>query len=398
MTLFDDDFSKPPDRTPEISSVPEQEPASPVASNELVLGSQSELQAGPQNSDPLWPVLHVPVPYSQRPEVPEDLRISWSWPHVLCFIAFAFISLLVVQTGFAIYYSPKHALPQNELEQYFLSNPLFIVGSNVAWFSTVLLFLYVSLSVLPGVPFWRTLGWRKFSSTVAAIHSKLPTKPWIYFLFGCGLSLITAIAGSRVHTPDNMPIEQLLKSRSGSILMMSMAVLVAPLVEETVFRGYLYPALVRMFSGYFSFVAEDYGRATKFSFAESALIVGGLWRLLHKGRVVFLYGLAFLLVSLLLNYMIVRYVGKDVGKGLRTGIGTSILLTGLLFGMLHGAQLAWTWGIVTLLIVVGITFTYVRAKTGTVFASYLMHLGYNSLIAFATVVGTHGFTKMPPHP
>jgi hypothetical protein len=64
--------------------------------------------------------------------------------------------------------------------------------------------------------------------------------------------------------------------------------------------------------------------------------------------------------------------------------------------MLHGAQLAWTWGIVMLLAFVGVTFTYVRACTGTVFASYLMHLGYNSLIAIITILGTHGFTRMPP--
>ena len=49
-----------------------------------------------------------------------------------------------------------------------------------------------------------------------------------------------------------------------------------------------------------------------------------------------------------------------------------------------------------LLAFVGVTFTYVRARTGTVFASYLMHLGYNSLIAIITILGTHGFTRMPP--
>jgi membrane protease YdiL (CAAX protease family) len=83
---------------------------------------------------------------------------------------------------------------------------------------------------------------------------------------------------------------------------------------------------------------------------------------------------------------------------MRMSIASSVFLTGLLFGILHGAQLSWTWGIVSLLILVGITFTYVRARTGTVFASYLMHLGYNSLIAFVSIIGTHGFTKMPPHP
>lgn len=334
MTLIDDDFSKPPEQhaeraagEPPVSVSPENESGGTLASTE-----------------PLAQAIPRVVQYWQRPEVPEDLRISWSWVHVICFVLFAFAALLVVQTGFAFHYAPHKALQQKALEEYLFSIPQFVVGSNVAWFGVVLLFLYVSLSVLPGVPFWRTIGWRRFSETPEAIHANLPTKPWIYFLCGCGLSLITAAVGSRVHTPGDMPIEELLKSRVGSMLLMSMAVLVAPLVEETIFRGYLYPALVRIISG------------------------------------------------------IARSWGADFSHSIHVGVTASILTTGVLFGLLHGAQLAWTWGIVTLLIFVGITFTYVRARTGTVFASYMMHLGYNGLIAFATIVGTQGFTKMPPHP
>jgi hypothetical protein len=65
---------------------------------------------------------------------------------------------------------------------------------------------------------------------------------------------------------------------------------------------------------------------------------------------------------------------------------------------MHGAQLGWTWGLVSTLITVGIIFTFARARAGTVLASFLMHFGYNSMIAFSAIVSTHGFTRMPPHP
>jgi membrane protease YdiL (CAAX protease family) len=224
------------------------------------------------------------------------------------------------------------------MERYLYSIPQFVVGSTFVSFGAILFFLYITLAVLTGQPFWSTLGWRKLANTA----SGLPAKPWVYFLGGCGLSIIAAIAGSRVHTPDDMPIEMLQKTKTGLMLTTAMAVAVAPLVEETVFRGYLYPVLVRIISG------------------------------------------------------ITRFFGMDFSRATHVGVVSSILLTGVLFGLLHGAQLAWTWGIVSLLIFVGVTFTYVRARTGTVFASYLMHLGYNSLIAFFTVVGTQGFTKLPP--
>jgi membrane protease YdiL (CAAX protease family) len=62
-------------------------------------------------------------------------------------------------------------------------------------------------------------------------------------------------------------------------------------------------------------------------------------------------------------------------------------------------QLGWSVSLVLTLTAVGIIFTYVRARTGSVFASYLLHLGYNSTIAVATIIGflgTKGFTRMPP--
>jgi len=88
--------------------------------------------------------------------------------------------------------------------------------------------------------------------------------------------------------------------------------------------------------------------------------------------------------------------GLDATRALRFGMSTAIVLTGFLFGLMHGAQLAWTWGVVSMLILVGIIFTFARAHTGTVLASFLLHLGYNSMLAVSSIVATKGFTHMPP--
>ena len=123
---------------------------------------------------------------------------------------------------------------------------------------------------------------------------------------------------------------------------MAMAVLVAPLVEETVFRGYLYP----LFAGKFSRLAG--------------------------------------------------FFGLPAFDAVRFGTVCGILITGVLFGLMHGSQLGWNWGLVSLLTLVGIVFTFARASTGTVLASFLMHLGYNSMIAVTSILVTKGFTQMPP--
>ena len=258
--------------------------------------------------------------YTPRPSLPEDLRVSWSWPHFVVFIFYALSSFFLVQMTLILYYAPHRALPPKELERYLLNKPQFLFGTNLLWYASIFLFLYVTLGVLREKPFWRSLGWKRLRSNISAGTAN----PWAYFLSGCGLAIFVFIASSQVHTNNKMPIEEVLKNRSSAMLLMAMAVLVAPLVEETVFRGYLYPLFAKSF-----------------------------------------------------------------------GIVPGILLTGVLFGLMHGSQLGWTWGIVGLLILVGVIFTFARAHTGTVLASFLLHLGYNSMIALATIIGTHGFTKIP---
>jgi membrane protease YdiL (CAAX protease family) len=320
MTLFDDNPLNRPDRDSELHLSPEDSSA-------------------PLAGDPIAYAALTPSPRS-RSYLPEDLRISWSWPHFFVFLFFGFASLLVVQLGAVLFLSANKHLTQKQLQQLIESKPQFLVGTNVLWYALLFLFLYMTLSVLRGSPFWRSLGWKKLNANPAAGKGS----PWMYFFSGCGLAIFVAIAGSRVKDTDHLPIQELFKSRTGATLLMAMAVFVAPLVEETVFRGYLYP----LFAGKFSGLAEIFG--------------------------------------------------IDPLKAIRFGTAAGIVLTGILFGLMHGAQLGWTWGLVSLLTLVGVILTFARARTGTVVASFLLHLGYNSMIAVTSIIATKGFTHMPPHP
>ena len=281
--------------------------------------------ASPLSGDPLGDIVpDASAPIFTARVYPEDLQISWSWPHLIVFLLYGLISLVFIQGALAVYYAPKQrGLTQKQLEQFLISKPQFAIGSMLLWYAAIFFFLYVTLSLLRGHPFWRTLGWRK----ILPRNAELPRNPLIYVLTGCGLSLFVALLTSRLKPPENLPVEELFKIRQTALLFMAMAVLVAPLVEETLFRGYLYPLFARSF-----------------------------------------------------------------------GAAPGIFITGVLFGLMHGYQLGWTWSLVTVLIIVGIIFTLVRARTGSVLASYLMHLGYNSLIAAAALLTTKGFTELPkPH-
>ncbi len=326
MSLFDDNPLKPPEPDLGLQPLESDAPAS----------SFPEPLFPPLGGDPISYAAAAP-PFKRTSFLPEDLRISWSWPHLIVFVFFGFASLLIVQIGAVVMLTANKHLSQKQLQQLIESKPQFLVGTNVLWYALLFLFLYMTLAVLRGLPFWSSLGWKKFSADPAIGKGS----PWIYFFSGCGLAIFVAIASSRVKNVDHVPIEDLFKSRSGAMLLMAMAVFVAPLVEETVFRGYLYPLFASKFS----------------SLAQNA--------------------------------------GANPLGATRFGTIAGIFITGILFGLMHGAQLGWTWGLVSLLTLVGVIFTFARAWTGTVLASFLLHLGYNSMIAITSIIATKGFTQMP---
>ena len=295
----------------------------------------------PSSSDVISYTVFQPGEHAQPSydalKLPDDLRISWSWVHLVFFLLSSLASFIVLPVLVALGVQAVNHKPQYQFQE-LAKNPSFLVITQVLCFAAIIFFLYMTLGVLRGVSFWSTVGWRKLNlSTSRKIY-----RPWIFPLIGGGLAIFVAVGGSRVKDAENAPIEQLFKDPHAALLLMAMAVLIAPLVEETVFRGYLYPL---------------FGRA----FAKLA-----------------------------------AHYGADSSRAVRFGMTCGILLTGLLFGMLHGWQLGWNVTLVSLLTLVGVIFTLARAITGTVLASFLMHLGYNSLIAVITFFATKGFTVAPP--
>jgi membrane protease YdiL (CAAX protease family) len=257
--------------------------------------------------------------------------------HLLFFLFVAAASLIVLPMVLAIGIQVYRHQTQPDFQQ-LASNAGFLIATQMLWFGTVFFFLYLTLSVLRDAPFWSTMGWTRLGEYAAGKRYR----PWMFASSGGGLAIFVAVGSSRVKGADDTPIEQLFKNPHAAFLLMAMAVFVAPLVEETVFRGYLYPLF-----------------ASKLS--QAAV-----------------------------------YFGADARQALRIGTASGVLLTGFLFGMMHGSQLGWNLMLVGLLTTVGVIFTLARAITGTVLASFLMHLGYNSLIALTSIISTKGFQVVPP--
>ena len=256
------------------------------------------------------------------PLLPEDLRVPWGWLDLLILVAVAvsgtFVVSLLLIKGFGIF-----GVSFRQLQNDATNKNLFLI-LNQALLSIVLLaYLAAQMRHSFRAPFWRTIGWHHLETgrtPRAAAYLGL-------VLSGFMLAILVTYSSAVFKAPKETPIEQFFQDRRSALLLMSMAVLLAPVLEETIFRGYIYPVIARSF-----------------------------------------------------------------------GVNASILATGTLFGLLHASQLWGGWVQIALLVVVGIIFTYARARTHTVVASYLLHVSYNSCLFLGFLVASHGFRHFPVAP
>jgi membrane protease YdiL (CAAX protease family) len=266
-----------------------------------------------------------PAPPQFDASVPEDLQTPFQLVDLFLFIGFGILSLLVaggivVGAGVFVFHMSMGILGQDSTSA---AKPIVAIFSQVLWSGFVLIYFYTLVRVRTDSPFWRTMGWRGLNLGVQPVTASLLR------CMGGGaiLAVIVSFFGRFLNEKTELPIEALFHSRLTVILLMVFGILVAPIVEETMFRGFLYPILARQF-----------------------------------------------------------------------GIGAGVIVTGILFGAMHAQQLWGGWGQIGLLILVGILLTWIRAKTGTVAASYFVHLGYNSFLFLGFFLATGGLRHIPGAP
>ena len=183
----------------------------------------------------------------------------------------------------------------------------------------VLIFLWLLVRSRGAAAFWPALGWHAFPA--ATPRAALAVR---YMLGGAALAIAIQAASYYVGTKSAVPMENFFRDRPSVLMMAALGIFIAPLIEETLFRGCIYPVVARSL-----------------------------------------------------------------------GMPAGIAVTGLLFGLAHSLQLAGAWKQVALVTVVGIALTYVRARTGTVLASFFVHLGYNTFLFVAFYVATGGLRYFP---
>jgi len=78
----------------------------------------------------------------------------------------------------------------------------------------------------------------------------------------------------------------------------------------------------------------------------------------------------------------------------RMGLAMGVVFTSGAFALIHQAQLAHAWAPLALLFCVGLVLTTTRARTGSVAASFIVHVSYNFTLFFMLWVATGGFRHL----
>ncbi len=270
------------------------------------------------------------TPNSAGPEAPAHIP---HLGHALLFFAIGALLLLLSQ---AIALFAGH--PKNPTE---LDPRLLIASEAVAYILT----LTACFFVFP--PLWRRsflegLRW----NAPAARRNAIRLVP-----LGLLLSCIVQGLSYWIDVPKELPIDAFFHSRATVWLITVFGVLLAPLFEEILFRGFLLPAFA---------IAYDWLCLPR---TEDALASWQSSNALSRNAFIF-----------------------------------STVLTSVLFALVHGKQTAFTWPILALLFCVSLVLTTIRIRLRSVAASSLVHASYNLTVFLAAFITTGGYQHLDKLP
>ena len=219
------------------------------------------------------------VPPPPEGTLTEGRRASpcpWTLRDLFLFIAFVPVGLfaanIFVLLGYTLLQPTLHwRLGKQQLS----TNPFFLLALQTVFYGLMLAFIFFLVAVEHQQPFWPTLRWRRIT---------------VWQAFGClagGTLMTAAIALLPPVLPDanQFPLENLFNSRAAAYAIGAFAILVAPFMEEMIFRGIL-----------FGIFESQIG--LRFAILITAILFGGLhvpeyWGAWNHMFLIFLVGLVF---------------------------------------------------------------------------------------------------------
>jgi len=180
----------------------------------------------------------LPAEGLQPPRAPLPLapREIWKPRDLLLFVAFIPFALLAAKiallTGYSVLrpFTGWHAKVDSAQ-----SDTIFLLVQQCVFYVLILAFFFLLARLQHQQPLWQSLGWKK--PTVKEVFG--------YLAGGCGLAFAASFGLWLLPDTQSFPLEKSFSSRTASIAVGAFAVLIAPVVEEVVFRGLVFAIIER---------------------------------------------------------------------------------------------------------------------------------------------------------
>jgi len=233
---------------------------------------------------------------------------------VLLIALVAFFSLVgCTVAGLTVYWFQHRALHLSSegLSKAFAHDTLYLVLVQLAAYLVVIGFMALLTWSRHHLPLPQAISW------------SAPSRQRVFsaVALGVGLAFVSDIGNVVLNRwiPKSLPITEMFKDRSSAFLLAGFGILVAPLVEEMLFRGFLYPALAR-FTG----------------MLPSIVVTASLFTLLHGAQLSFSWAPLLLIFIVGLALTIVRAATRSVAMSVVVHVTYNFMLLAQTFVVTHG--------------------------------------------------------------
>jgi membrane protease YdiL (CAAX protease family) len=192
------------------------------------------------------------------------------------------------------------------------------------------------------------LLWRKPFATGLQTNAPAAARNALRLIpVGITVSFVVQAVSSLITMPKTIPMDDFFRNSTDVWIITAFGTLLAPLFEETLFRGFLLPGFA---------IAYDWLSLPRIPAAREQ------W---NSTNILSTPALIF-----------------------------SAVLTSILFALLHGQQTAFTWPVLLLLFCVSLILTAVRIRLRSVLASTLVHASYNFAVFLTAFLATGGYRHL----
>ena len=206
----------------------------------------------------------------------ESLPKPWALRDLFLFLAFVplafFAANILALLGYALIQPTLH---EHLTKEKLSTDPFFLLALQTVFYGLTLAYTYVLVTVGHAQPFWPMLRWRRMT----------PGKTLACLVGGALLTAAIALLPPVLPDANQFPLESLFNSRAAAYAVGAFAILIAPFMEEMIFRGILFGIFESQVS-------------LRFAVLITAILFGGLhvpeyWGAWNHMLLIFIVGLVF---------------------------------------------------------------------------------------------------------